>query len=356
VTKGAPVPELFHAIEPLKDPRWEEFVQRHPRSSIFHTTAWLSALQHSYGYEPVAFTSSPEGAPLRNGVVFSRVSSWLVRPRLVGLPFSDHAEPLLNSDSELADLFTFLERGLAERKWHKIELRPLQPGSPFVDWAKFRNGRKYLLHTVDLQPSLEQLFRALHKDSIQRKIRRAEREGLSYEEGRSESFLRTFYALTVLTRRRQSLPPPPLLWFKNVLGCLGDRALIRIARKNEKPIAAIFTLRHKDTVVYKYGCSDARFHNLGGVPFLLWKTIEDAKRVGATTVDFGRSDPDNDGLITFKERFGARSSFLVYKTYPQGRVGLPSELWQERAAKRVFALLPQKVLVLVGGLVYPHIG
>lgn len=356
LAKGAVVSEIFRSIEPLKDSRWEEFVQRHPRSSIFHTTAWLTALQRTYGYEPLAFTSSPDGAELRNGAVFTRISSWLVRPRLVSLPFSDHTDPLLNDDVELSELFTFLERGRADGKWRSFELRPTQCGSSLSDWAKFLDGRKYLLHYLDLRPSVEDLFRGLHKDSIQRKIRRAAREGLLYEEGRSETFLRTFYDLTVITRRRQSLPPPPFVWFQNVLECLGDRALIRIARKNAKAVAAIFTLHHKDTVVYKYGCSDARFHNLGGMPFVLWKAIEDAKRLGATTLDFGRSDPENIGLITFKERLGARPSLLVYKRYPKGRVGVHSEVWQERAAKRLFALLPHRVLVFVGGLLYPHIG
>jgi hypothetical protein len=199
LAKGAAVSEIFRSIEPLKDPRWEEFVQRHPRSSIFHTTAWLAALQRSYGYEPLAFTSAAEGEPLSNGVVFSRVRSWLVRPRLVGLPFSDHTEPLLNDDSELDELFAALDRGRLAGKWRKIELRPLQSHSPFLEWTKFQDGRKYLLHTLDLRPSIDELFRALHKDSIQRKIRRAAREGVLYEEGRSEGFLRTFYDLTSTT-------------------------------------------------------------------------------------------------------------------------------------------------------------
>jgi hypothetical protein len=313
-------------------------------------------LQRTYGYEPLAFTSSPAGAELRNGAVFARVSSWLVRPRLVGLPFSDHADLLLNNDSELAELFPFLDRGREEGKWRSFEFRPPQCESAVTDWEKFQDGRKYFLHYLDLRPTLENLFRGLHKDSIQRKIRRAAREGLRYEEGRSETLLRTFYQLTVLTRHRQSLPPPPFAWFQNVLQCLGDRALIRVARKNDTAVAAIFTLHHKDTVVYKYGCSDARFHNLGGMPFVLWKTIEDAKRRGATSIDFGRSDPENTGLITFKERFGARPSPLVYKMYPKGSVGVHREVWQERAAKRLFALLPHRVLVFVGGLLYPHIG
>jgi len=43
-------------------------------------------------------------------------------------------------------------------------------------------------------------------------------------------------------------------------------------------------------VYYKYGCSDQKFNNLGGTPFLLWKTIAEAKSKGATEFDLGRSE------------------------------------------------------------------
>ena len=34
-----------YEINPLSDPRWEVFINGHPRSSVFHTTKWLSALE-----------------------------------------------------------------------------------------------------------------------------------------------------------------------------------------------------------------------------------------------------------------------------------------------------------------------
>jgi lipid II:glycine glycyltransferase (peptidoglycan interpeptide bridge formation enzyme) len=196
----------------------------------------------------------------------------------------------------------------------------------------------------------------LQKDSIQRKIRRADREGLVCQEGRSEKELDVFYKLTVMTRRRQGLPPPPLAWFRNVLHCLGEHALIRIVLHGDQAIAAIFTLQYKQTMVYKYGCSDARFHSLGSMPFVLWKTITDAKHLGATQLDLGRSDPDNGGLATFKERFGAVRSVLTYKKYPNVGLRVLGGEKAEVIAKRVFGVLPVGLQVLAGRLIYPHIG
>jgi len=92
------------------------------------------------------------------------------------------------------------------------------------------------------------------------------------------------------------------------------------------------------------------------MPFLLWKTIEDAKQRGATQLDMGRSDLSNEGLITFKDRFGAARSTLTYKKYPGKRRAGIGESRRMVLAKRVFGYLPDKLLVLAGKLLYPHIG
>ena len=57
----------------------------------------------------------------------------------------------------------------------------------------------------------------------------------------------------------------------------GPYAGVTLAVKDSQPVASIITLRHGRALVYKYGCSDARSHNLGGTALLLWKAIQEAK-------------------------------------------------------------------------------
>src|SRR5690348_12041111 len=114
----------IHKFNPLTDARWPEFLERHPQASIFHTPAWLMALQRTYKYEPVVFTTSPQGAELSNAVLVCQVQSCLTGCRLVSLPFSDHCQPLAN-DTELEDILLGLERRRTSERWKYIELRPL---------------------------------------------------------------------------------------------------------------------------------------------------------------------------------------------------------------------------------------
>src|SRR5689334_10594977 len=115
---------MLYPIDPLIDTRWSALVKRHPRASVFHTTGWLEALHQTYGYTPLAYTSSPPGSDLQNGVVFCRVDSWLTGRRLVSLPFSDHCEPLLRGDDDVESLRRSLGQIRERDRARYIEFRP----------------------------------------------------------------------------------------------------------------------------------------------------------------------------------------------------------------------------------------
>jgi hypothetical protein len=323
---------------------------------VFHTPGWLEALRRTYGYGPFAVTTSPPGEELRNGIVFCLVKSWLTGRRAVSLPFADHCQPLVESPESLAALIAALREEQTRAKWKYIELRPLTPNGHLEDGMGFGESKKFHFHTLDLRPDLDSLYRRLHKSCVRRKIQRAEQENLGYEEGRGESILTKFYHLLLLTRRRHQLPPQPLGWFRNLLDCVGDRAKIHLVSKDGQPIASILTLFHKQTLVYKYGCSDSRFHKLGGMPLLFWKAIQEAKRLGAGEFDLGRSDTDNPGLAAFKGHLGATCSTLTYFSYPPRVSSSPASGWKMKIVTSMFGWLPDTLLSTAGRLLYRHVG
>ena len=272
---------------------------------------------------------------------------------MVSLPFSDHCEPLLDSAETFTAIAQELKREFDAGKWNYIELRPKNDISDIDGVVK---ALPCFLHELDLTPAKEDLLRKTHKSCIQAPIRRAERDGIEYESGNSERLLRAFFRLMVQTRRRQELPPQPIEWFRNLISCMGDRLRIRVAFYQGKEIASILTLRHGSTEVYKYGCSDSQFNNLGATPFLLWKMIAEAKEEGFKSADFGRSDADNPGLIAFKSRWGSKPSQLTYLRWTRQRGEDPARARSAGALKRLFAVLPDPVLEATGRILYRHIG
>lgn len=343
-----------YKIDPLGDPRWAIFLESHPRASVFHTGPWLDALRRTYGYEPIAITTSPPEEPIRSGIAICKVKSWITGVRLVSVPFADHCDPLAHNSADLVEMLSFLQDECDRHGTGYVEIRPFSLDVP--EGIRFTTSDQFWHHKVELGRSLKEQFQLLHKDCIQRSIQRAKRNSVECESGRSADLLKEFYRLLVLTRKRHGLPPQPLLWFQNLLSVFKDTAAIHVARKDGKTIAAIMTLRCKTCMVYKYGASDAATHRFGGMPLLLWEAMQQAHKCGCMEFDLGRSDTDNPGLLTFKERMGGSRMPLHYIRYASGPE--KRKHWPVPAGikARIFRQLPQRILIMAGEIAYRHVG
>jgi hypothetical protein len=89
---------------------------------------------------------------------------------------------------------------------------------------------------------------------------------------------------------------------------------------------------------------------------LFWSSIQDANLHGLRVFDLGRSETENSGLITFKDRWGAGRSTLTYARYSSRPSQPPGTDWKLRIAKRIFAHAPDSFLSAAGNIFYKHIG
>jgi lipid II:glycine glycyltransferase (peptidoglycan interpeptide bridge formation enzyme) len=175
------------------------------------------------------------------------------------------------------------------------------------------------------------------------------------EAGRSSALVRDFYAVHVLTRRRHGAPVQPYSWFRNLADCFGSDFRVYVARHQGRAIAAILMLRHKNTLVYKYGGLDRRYRSHGAMPLLFWRAIQDAHAGGLEVLDLGRSDLENAGLVAFKDHLGARRTRLRYYRSGGSASAAPTLKLAARLVKRLCAFVPSPVLVGVSGRLYRHL-
>jgi hypothetical protein len=346
---------IVYELNPLTDPHWSSFVAQHPNSSIFHSRGWLSALQKTYGYTPVAFTTSCDNQ-LSNALLFCKVSSWATGRRLVSLPFSDHCQPLAVGKDMVA-IIEHLQRLKLVDRLKYIELRPLMDENIENLGTQYAKSDIFSYQSIDLRPDLETIYKGFHDSCIHRKIRKAERESLEYEVGRSNDLLRKFRHLLLLTRRRHKLPPQPEAWFRNLVEFLGESVAIHLLSRDGVPVSSILTLSYKKSLVYKYGCSDAQFNSIGATPLLFWKAIQQAKAEGIEEFDLGRSSNNDQGLISFKRHLGAATVDMRYyrDTLPQTEKE-PSRSSASFWARQALSGLPDSLFTGVGQLLYRHIG
>lgn len=346
----------LYRVDPLSDSRWRRFLERQHRSTVFHTPEWLECLHRTYSYTPLVLTLTPPGQELENGVLFCRMESWLTGRRLVSLPFSDHCDLLADRPDDLPLLWREMADHPEAREVRYIELRPIDAQTiTQLEHTPFQTCARFYHHQLDLLPGPKVLYSHFHKDCVQRKIRKAEREELTYREDRSSSLLMDFYRLMLRTRRRQGLLPQPFAWHKNLADHLGSSMRVHVVYHKSQPVAGIVTLVHKHRMVYKYGCSDERFNALGGMQMLFWRAIQEACASGLAEFDLGRTDRGNIGLKVFKDRWGAKSIDLGYWRNPPACTPVENRDYLRILGKAV-AFAPLRMLQAVGTLLYRHVG
>lgn len=92
------------------------------------------------------------------------------------------------------------------------------------------------------------------------------------------------------------------------------------------------------------------------MPFLFWRLIEEGKASGAQKIDFGRSDLDQEGLVVFKDRLGAKRSLLTYYRYTNAAKKQEPAPWESQGLREFFGNLPDTVLSTAGRILYRHMG
>jgi hypothetical protein len=91
---------------------------------------------------------------------------------------------------------------------------------------------------------------------------------------------------------------------------------------------------------------------------LYWEAVALAAREGYSQVSFGRTSPDNAGLLLYKRHFGTVEEDLVNYRWPAGPTAIKD--WREfkLASKAVGVLcryLPWSGRVALGEIVYRHL-
>ena len=173
----------------------------------------------------------------------------------------------------------------------------------------------------DVFGSFNQLWR--------RNIRKAERAGVTVDQGGAEDFA-TFHELYRETAVRDGFTPRPLRYFERMWSAMRaedpDRIRLYVARHNGVALAAATWVKVGEHVWYSYGASANEGRDVRPSNALQWQMLTDAQAAGATTYDLrGISDTLDEsdplfGLIRFKVGTGGNAVEYVGEfDYPINR-------------------------------------
>jgi hypothetical protein len=324
---------------------WRTALTQLRGAAFYHCEPWIEALCASYPLNLEVATLHRAGQ-LRAGAVLAR-SRGLFSTRLVSLPFTDYAAPLAIDDQARMEFLRVLaSSGQADA----VEIRGAEGPSPWKNVECFSYGM------LDLQRPYSEISAGFSR-SVRSGIKRALKDRVQIDRGTGADYLARFFELQLETRRRLGVPPQPYKFFASVhekFGRTGD-CEVWFATLNGRDEAGLVLLRSGDRLCYKWGARLERGHP--GANHLLVTRMIEAHAGRAASMDFGRCDLRNQGLLRSKAELGCVMHPLPYAFFPRAPRHVSAEILSgpAKVLSAVWKRLPLSVTRVLGEAVYRYL-
>jgi hypothetical protein len=339
-------------INPIETPDWDDLLLTADRATFFHTTSWARVLSESYGYKPLYFTTIDNGK-LAGLIPVMEIDSFLTGKRGVSLPFTDICHPIADTPDIFQALMDKLTQHGQSAGWKHIEIKG---GSTFFGKTAPPCAEHYA-HILELDSGEDKVQNSF-RGSTRRNISKASRAGVVVTFQYTLDAMAAFYELHCRTRRRHGLPPQPWRFFEKVYAHViaAGKGVVLLAAHAGKTVAGAVYFFFRDRALFKFGASDRAFQHLRGNNLVMWEAIRWFTRNGFRSLHFGRSEPENEGLLQFKRGWGAKESRVTYYRLNLRENAFSAERNGTRSSYSVFKLLPIPLLRLAGRVLYRHVG
>lgn len=280
------------------------------------------------------------------------IKSPFTSKRGVSLPFTDHCPPIIKDLNQFNEIFDQVIQYGKKVGWKYID---------------FKGGKEYLqdsiptetllTHNLDLISTEQNIFSAF-RSNTKRNIKKAVKVDVQVKIQNSLKSVKEFYRLHCMTRKGHGIPPQPFYFFKKIYDHIISKrhGCVTLALYNNKVVAGAVYFHLKDTVIFKFGASDTSYQHLRPNNLVKWEAIKFYARNGYKNINFGRTDPDNKGLVQFKRGWGTREGTINYYQYDLTKDAFIKDSPKIKSSYALFQRMPLPLLKLTGHLLYRHIG
>lgn len=349
-------------IDPQKDERWDQFVERHPHGWLFHLSGWKLLLErcfsHIKGFYIVKVNSSNN--EICAGLPIFKVNSLLTGKRLVSIPFGTLCDPLYYHETDLQEI---TDSAIQLGKQHKpafIEIRNFRTKSLARD-PRFQATLIFKNHYLDLTDDIESIKKRFHRSCVRQRIDRALKSNLTLKFGKTEQDLRRFYHLYLITRKRNQVPSMPYHFVKNIWEIFqpSGKISLLLAEHENAAVAALLMFKYKNRVSVEFAGSDDGYKNISPNHFLFWNAINISKEEGYSLFDFGRTSPNNRQLMDFKAHWGTEAADISHHYYfgdSPSNLKYPEDKFAYTVAQTLTGFIPMFFYPVFSKFCYRHMG
>lgn len=333
-----------------------EYIEQHEKASIYCKPQWLQLIADTYSYKPF-YIVRRKGGKIVFLLPVLELNTLLKGLRYTSLPFSHVVEPLYDESFDAFEFVEYLYDEFIIQRGGRLELRSVLS---FED-QRLVQFQGNMISDLDLTSTLENLYSGLSKGH-RRHLKRAQSSNLSLVEVDDIGGYEVFYELELETRRRQGAPPYSKLFFQEMYLRMHCDGMSRcyLVRSGDRYIAGMIVLLSGECAIYGYGGSLSDEAALAKRPnyYLFWMVIKLLREEGVKVLDFGSSPIGHDGLIQFKNGWGAETRPLAYSFLSDG---MKSRSFDRqgvlfRLVSVLLSKLPLCVLARIGPLLLRQMG
>jgi CelD/BcsL family acetyltransferase involved in cellulose biosynthesis len=305
VSRAAAAPRLA----PPEPAAWDALVAGARGATVFHTGAWARLWEAEWP------DARWEALTIEDSGGYAAGLPALVRRRgpvrvIYSMPYATYGGPIVRKDhpdpaGARRNLLEAWARDAARVTTLRAELAWFE--GERAELPESLDVSEGFTHVLPLSDDPERLWRGFNP-STRRLVRQADESGLTIRAVEHEEEVRLFHELAVETVRRRGGTPKPLSLYLRIFRDLGPMGLARyhLVRHGEETVAGSLHFFHEGVATNWLPVSrESRWH-LRPNNFLIARILESLAGAGYLAYNFGASPPDAEGLIRFKEGWGAR--------------------------------------------------
>ena len=268
---------------------WDRLVQRFPAYTVFHSLAWLRALEQSYPIRLFLLTLIRDNTCVAAWPVFEQRIGPL---RIVGSPLPGWATvylgPLFSADVDIDDAIASFMNAHPLKRAAYTYCKVMEEGRGVnLKPYGFVENHAYKTYLLDLTADEKDLWRNLKK-GCKSSTRKAMKAGVEVRVEEDDDFLQDFWKMSVEVYAKSGIKPNySLELLQNLWRLLSETksVLVFSAFKDSQRIASLFLPCTKDTMYYWAGASYRKRQNLCPNNLLQWDAILHAKKCGIQCYD-----------------------------------------------------------------------
>jgi hypothetical protein len=344
--------QQLQIANPLDIKDWDARILAFPEATVFHSSFWARVLIESYGFKP-RYIVKFDGDRFVAVLPLMEVRDLFAGRKAVCLPFSDFCSPLYRDSTVFHEVFEYAKQAARAKQWRFLTI---SGNAPFPENTPA--SPRYFRHVLRLNTD-ENLILKNFRNTTRRNIMKATTGKVIVAFDKSPDAVREFCRLNCLTRKRHGLPPQPMRFFEKMHQIImaQSHGMIALGRIGKRVVSASVFFEFGKTAFYKYGASDDRYSDTCANYAIMWEAIRSYGSLGYETFCFGKTEPQHEGLLQFKNGWGAEQQTInnyAYNVKNDAFVRSPQKT--SGIHNTVFRLMPVPVLKILSFFIYKYMG